>query len=318
MAAITNDLSWSKTRDETLASCPRKYYFQYYGYWGGWLAGADPRTREIYILRNLNTLPLWVGQKIHACIDHTIQNLRWGQPSLAVDKIIEVTLTKMRQEFVNSYYGRYRENPKSRGFFEHEYGLGRGEDDWRDATAQVERCLRTFYGSAVYAALRELPRTAWLEAEEWASFTLDDVRVWVKLDCAFRDAEGRVVIYDWKTGRQLAADTSLQLSCYALYAAQRWGADASRVLAREYNLYHDELREFAVRAEDLAATVTYIRARIEDMRLLLADAATNTPLPEEAFAQTQDLGRCRRCNFLKVCRPELADAAAPPAAEEVT
>jgi len=312
MADIKNDFSWSKSRDDVLTYCPRRYYFQYYAYWEGWLGTAPPRTREIYILKNLSTIPLWTGQKIHECIDHSIQNLRWGHEGLATDRIIDVTLKKMRQEYVSSFYGRYRQRPKSCALFEHEYGVGRGEDDWRDAAAHVERCLKTFYNSGAYARLRALPRESWLEAEEFASFVLDGVKVWVKLDCAFRDADGRVVIYDWKTGKKPAGeDTSLQLSCYALYASAKWGADPARVVAREYHLYHDDEREFPVNAADLDATTTYIRARLDDMRALLADVATNTPLPEEAFSRVDNDDKCRRCNFLRVCRPEAVPPIAP-------
>jgi hypothetical protein len=311
MAELKNDFSWSKSRDEVLRQCPRKYYFQYYGFWGGWQAEAAPRTREIYVLKNLNTLATWIGQKVHDCIDHTVQNLRWGQPGLSVERVVDITLKRMRQEYVSSWHGRYRQRPKSCALFEHEYGTGRGEEDWRDAAAQVERCLTTFYGSAVYERLRALPRGAWLEAEEWAHFFLDGVKVWVKLDCAYRGDEGRVIIYDWKTGKRLTEDTSLQLSCYALYASHRWKADPARVVAREYNLYHEDEREFPVNAADLDATVTYMRAAFDDMRLLLADVATNVPLAEEQFVRTEDLGRCERCNFLRVCRPERLEAIAP-------
>jgi CRISPR/Cas system-associated exonuclease Cas4 (RecB family) len=313
MGEIKNELSWSKSRDEVLRTCPRKYYFQYYASWGGWLKDADPRTRQIYILKNLDSIPTWIGQKVHDCIEHTVQNLRWGQPGLAVDRIVDVTLKKMRQEYISSWHGRYRERPKSCGLFEHEYGTGRGEDDWRDASEQVEKCLRTFYESDVYARLRALPREAWLEAEEWAHFFLDGVKVWVKLDCAYRGDEGQVVIYDWKTGKRLSEETSLQLSCYALYVGQKWNADAARVIAREYNLFHDDEREFAVTAEDLDATVTYMRAAFDDMRLLLDDAENNVPLPEDRFVRTDVERYCERCNFLRVCRPELLGEDGPTA-----
>jgi hypothetical protein len=76
-------------------------------------------------------------------------------------------------------------------------------------------------------------------------------------------------------------------------------------MAREYNLYHDEEREFPVNEADLESTLAYIRARFDDMRALLADAAENEPLPEDDFARTDDTSRCERCNFLKICRPEL-------------
>ena len=37
MATFKNEFSWSKTRDETFKSCPRQYWFAYYGFWNGWL-----------------------------------------------------------------------------------------------------------------------------------------------------------------------------------------------------------------------------------------------------------------------------------------
>ncbi len=304
MGGLKNEFSWSKSRHDVLRRCPRKYYFEYYAFWEGWLGDAPPRTREIYVLKNLATLPAWIGQKVHNCIDHTIQNLRWGQPGLGVDRVVDVTLKRMRQEYVSSWHGRYRQRPKSCALFEHEYGTGRGEDDWRDAAKQVEQCLRTFYGSAVYERLLELPRQAWLEAEEWAHFFLDGVKVWVKLDCAYRDEGERVIIYDWKTGKRLTEDTSLQLSCYALYASHRWRADPAAVVAREYNLYHDDEREFPVRPEDLESTLTRMRASFDDMRAVLEDAENNVPLAEEQFVRTEDPRRCGTCKFLKVCRPE--------------
>jgi CRISPR/Cas system-associated exonuclease Cas4 (RecB family) len=134
---------------------------------------------------------------------------------------------------------------------------------------------------------------------------LDGVKVWVKLDCAYRGEGGRVIIYDWKTGKRMTEDTSLQLSCYALYAGHRWRADPAGVVAREYNLYHDDEREFPVRPEDLESTLTRMRASFDDMRGLLDDVDNNVPLAEEQFVRTEDPRRCGTCKFLKVCRPEL-------------
>jgi hypothetical protein len=51
MTELKNELSWSKTRDEIFRTCPRQYWFAYYGYWNGWHENAPERTRQIYILR---------------------------------------------------------------------------------------------------------------------------------------------------------------------------------------------------------------------------------------------------------------------------
>jgi len=37
MNQIKNEFSWSKNRDEIFGTCPRQYWFTYYGFWNGWL-----------------------------------------------------------------------------------------------------------------------------------------------------------------------------------------------------------------------------------------------------------------------------------------
>ena len=51
MTELKNEFSWSKTRDEIFRTCPRQYWFAYYGYWNGWHENASERTRKIYILK---------------------------------------------------------------------------------------------------------------------------------------------------------------------------------------------------------------------------------------------------------------------------
>jgi len=46
MSEIRNEFSWSKSRDEIFQTCPRQYYFNYYGYWGSWEKGALLARRE--------------------------------------------------------------------------------------------------------------------------------------------------------------------------------------------------------------------------------------------------------------------------------
>ena len=46
MTEIRNEFSWSKSKDEISQACPRQYYFNYYGYWGGGDKSAPERTRQ--------------------------------------------------------------------------------------------------------------------------------------------------------------------------------------------------------------------------------------------------------------------------------
>ena len=102
MGEFRNEFSWSITRDEVFQTCPRQYYFNYYGYWGGWEKDAPDRTRRIYVLKNLKNRYMWAGEKVHGCIKHTLRNLQRGISVLDVDDIVSITLNKMRAEFRSS------------------------------------------------------------------------------------------------------------------------------------------------------------------------------------------------------------------------
>ena len=65
MTEFRNDFSWSKSRDEVFQTCPRQYYFNYYGYWGGWEESAPERTRQIYVIKKLKNRFMWAGEKVH-------------------------------------------------------------------------------------------------------------------------------------------------------------------------------------------------------------------------------------------------------------
>ncbi len=98
MGGLVNEFSWSRSRDSTFKDCRRRYYFQYYGSWGGWEATADPETREIYILKQLKSRQMWAGEVVHSCIERSLENLRAGIEPLALEKILSLTLDQMRTE----------------------------------------------------------------------------------------------------------------------------------------------------------------------------------------------------------------------------
>ena len=87
---LQNTFSWSVSRDNLFRECLRKYYFSYYGYWGGWQQDAPERTRMIYILKQLKNRPIWIGQVVHSCIARSLQNLSRGVPLLDLQEILNL------------------------------------------------------------------------------------------------------------------------------------------------------------------------------------------------------------------------------------
>lgn len=309
MAELKNDFTWSLSRDGCFRTCPRRYYYHYYASWGGWEATAPERARRLYVLKKLKTASMWVGERVHVCIQRTLENLRRGITVLSPGKIVEVTLAQMREDFRSSRAGTYWKRPKTCALFEHEYRIPVSDERWRGRAAAMETCLRNFYGSELFAMLRALPREAWLEVEKLDKFTLDGIKVWARLDCAFRD-RGLLHIYDWKTGKSLAEENSIQLVCYSLYAQQKWGVGPEELRTSEYYLLVDRLQDYRVTPGDIEDAKAYIRGSVADMASLLVDAAGNVPMAEGAFAKTENLAACRRCDFVGECRQDVAAALA--------
>ena len=302
---LENTFSWSVSRDGVLRECPRKYYFSYYGHWGGWLANAPERTREIYVLKQLKNRATWVGQTVHDCIARTLHNISRSMPVLPVDEILSITRNIMRQDWRHSRSGRYRENPRAYcGLFEHEYGIEVTDDEWRRVAEDVDLCLRTFYESEHYRELRDTPPSDYLEVEQFSSLDLDSTELRIKLDCATR-AKDRVVVWDWKTGKK-GADTglSIQMGCYALYASATYGARLEDVVTRRFDLSRGVMHERTLTRPSLDEMLAYVRGSIADMLALLEDAAENRA-DEASFAKVERRGVCLKCNFLKVCNPNL-------------
>jgi CRISPR/Cas system-associated exonuclease Cas4 (RecB family) len=301
MSTFKNEFSLSISRDRVFQTCPRQYYFNYYGYWGGWETDALERTRQIYILKQLMNRYMWAGSKVHDCIKHTLTNLQRGISVLEDDQIVSITLNQMREEFRSSRDKRYLTHPKTCALFEHEYDLDILDADWKRIAVDMEQCLRNFYGSETFDMLKELPKQMWLEVEDFSSFNLDNTKIWAVLDCSFQTEDGGITIIDWKTGRKTSEDVSMQLSCYAMYATEKWGVDPEKVKLIEYNLLANQGAEFTVGASEIENTKTYIAGSIADMQSLLVDVGENVPKEENAFQKVEDERTRANCNFRKVC-----------------
>lgn len=297
---IKNDFSWSVSRNRLFQACPRQYFFNYYGYWGGWDSNAPERTRKIYILKNLKNRYMWAGEKVHDCIKHTLTNLQRGVSVLDVDQIVSITLNQMREEFRSSRQKRYLTHPKTCALFEHEYEQTISDADWKKMADNLVQCLKNFYSSETYTMLKNLTPEAWLEVEDFSSFHLDQTKIWAVLDCSFRTEDG-ITIIDWKTGRRTSKDVSLQLSCYAMYASRKWGIEPEKIKLIEYNLLANQGAEFFITKGEIENAKEYIYGSIADMQSLLLNPDDNVPKDEEAFRKVEDERTRAFCNFQKVC-----------------
>ncbi|MBI4638207.1 MAG: PD-(D/E)XK nuclease family protein [Candidatus Rokubacteria bacterium] len=303
MPALTNDFSWSRSRDSTFQECRRRYFYRYYGSWGGWEADAPAEVRRLYILKQLSSRQQWAGRVVHDAVEMALHAFRDGR-DIPVEPFIRDVIERMRGEWKSSRAGRYRENPKTVALFEHEYAVDLPPEAWQALSRNVSTCLRNFFRLPLLATIRRTSPEHW-SIEHWSKvFDFEGTQIWIAPDFGFWTGEGRLALVDWKTGGANPDAAAFQLGCYALYAQAVLG-----VAPRDVDLYEANLREPQVTPlrwddERLEAIQEQLRLSIRSMKAYLADPEANVAAITD-FERTEDLRICKWCNFRAVCRPEL-------------
>ncbi|MFM7142963.1 MAG: RecB family exonuclease [Alphaproteobacteria bacterium] len=312
MAELRNELSWSRTRDGSFETCPRRYWFDYYGSWGGWNESSERRTREIYVLKKLSTRWMWIGSAVHEAIENVLRSLQRGERQ-EVGPVAEATVERMRADFRDSRAGKHRERPgRHVGLFEHEYGIEVSQQRWKEGADHARACIARFFESPYAETFAGLPAESWLQVEKLDGFDQDGVHVHVKIDAVFRRPDGRVEIVDWKTGRRDRGGEGgnrVQLACYALHALEKgWVDRPEDIVTVEYALATGTpyLREVDPAA--ITQVREYIRTSIGGMKALLDDVERNLAT-EARFEPKPSPANCRWCNFRRVCPSAAPDRA---------
>ena len=289
--------AWSASRHDTFATCPRKYYYSYYGIL------EDP---EVQRLKHLSALALWAGSVVHETIEDFLRaNDGIPEPAVQEALIRSVVHDRMLNEWKQSEGG-------VRGFrlFEHEYAQPIEQEDKKILVGIVMRSLRNFFKSQLLREAFKVSRKAWLSMEELVSFHVGDVPVFLRMDLAFRDERGRVRIVDWKTGRRAGKFNDIQVAGYALYAAEQgWAKSATEISTELAYLFWPRYVRKEVTQPVLEAARGFVTRSAQTMRALLFDPGANTARIED-FPRVDKPRICRRCNFRKLCfpRPDVLDA----------
>jgi hypothetical protein len=307
MAELTNEFSWSKSRHEKFAECRRAYYYAYYGSWGGWEAAHGTAVRELYVLKKLSSRWQWAGSVVHSALKGVLQRARVTGDVLPLEKVLERTRARARSEWSTSREKSYwREASRIVGLVEHEYGEAIPAGDWKALyEAVVDGSLRAFYSSPTLDEIRRTPRERWLTVDELDAWEFEGTRIWVAVDFAYRDQDGRVHVLDWKTGKERGVDHT-QVGVYALYARNKWGIALDGVVGGLVYLAPGpggapgERVDVAADSAALDACQAQMRSSIAGMKALLADPERNVAAPA-AFPRLEEREACRRCPFRRPC-----------------
>jgi len=305
MGELANEFSWSRSRDYTFQDCRRKYFYHYYGSWGGWDAGADDEVRRLYILKQLASRQQWAGRVVHDAIEIALHAFASGR-ELPVEPFVADVIERMRGEWRSSRSGRYRESPKTPALFEHEYAVDVKPETWQAVSRNVAACLRNFFRLPLLAVIRQTAAEHW-SIEHWSKvFDFEGTSVWVAPDFGFWTDSGRLALVDWKSGAANGTTAAFQLGCYALYASEVLGVPPGKVDLFEANLRAPRVTQIQWDDARLEAVREQLRLSIRSMKAYLVDPQANVARLAD-FEKSEDLRICKRCNFRAVCRPELEE-----------
>ncbi len=299
--------SWSASRHDTFATCRRRYYYSYY---------ASLDDEEIRRLKKLSALPLWAGSVVHDTIESFLRTKdALPSPEEQEALIRSVVHSGMVTDWRESEAGLPPgDGPPYGGgsfrfrLFEHEYGIPVEQEDKRIAVNTVMRSLKNFFRTATLREALEVGRARWLALEDLVSFHVGDVEVFLRMDLAYRDRDGRVVIVDWKTGRGEGRFNEVQVAGYALYATEKgWVGDPEEISTELSYLVIPKAVRRGVTKKMIEHARSFIARSARDMKALLLDPVENLARLED-FPMIDRPQVCRRCNFRRLCFPRAEDA----------
>ncbi len=313
---LANELTWSVSRSRLFRSCPRAYYFQYYGAWKGWLAQAPPRARLLYRLKKMTSFPLWGGDIVHKLIQKTLADFQRSRQKPTLVQLQEQARSALNQGWKESLSGEWKTNPKGKtNLFEHYY-RGEGEaisqEQIQALRAKVFDALEGFLSCGILDTLAPLPVGQWGDIDTTKSFVAGELpalenapalplKVWCALDFSYQDSQGILHIVDWKTGIEHREELRLQLSCYALYALKTGNIPLERI-SLEGVFLNDagRISHYEISPENLVTAQEQILKSASAMRAKLQDPARNLA-QEEDFPCTSDTRQCLRCPYRQAC-----------------
>ncbi len=301
---ITNQFRWSKSRAGVFNDCRRKYYLRYYRHWGGWKPEADELSRLAYRLGKMFSMPILVGSAVHEILSRHFRARKFEvnremEPERAVDL--------MRTVWMNARKELWRENPKKYPpLFEIYYDRIPSVDRLREYAEKARSAFTTVRGSLLYSRICSLSAGdyLWIDpvGESFSEEIIFEVSPYQAIsvpDLVIQEGE-RVVIVDWKTGKEKEADR-IQVEAAAAWAAQALGTGDREIEGVLFYTESGEERRFPIGREDVDRVEELIREDMAAMSACLRDPENNIPRGEDHFPLQENRAFCRYCEFQEIC-----------------
>jgi CRISPR/Cas system-associated exonuclease Cas4 (RecB family) len=295
--------SWSNSRHKTFLECTRKYYHQYYESHNGWLYEAPEENKAAYRLKNIKNIQLLLGDLVHKVIDRQLKNFL-NDKVLFTEEDMNVLVTQnLNKAYLDSTkYRQYWFNkPKSYQML-HEiyYGNGLTADGIAAAKTKLEMNVKNFFTSKTYQDILTKLEMHVLHSEDFQTFEVNGVDVFVVLDFVYKDvSQEKWIVVDWKTGKE-SEDDRKQLAFYALFLSREHNIPVEDIVLRNEYLLSGKSVEYKLTQFEIDSAQQLMNESIYHMLNYLDDPVKNKPVDKEYF-EMHESNRCHSCNFKEKC-----------------
>ena len=300
------DFSWSLTRHKVVLDCQRKYGYDYYVSHNGWLKyNVAPIAQHAYRLKKLQHLPMFFGKIVHELIEETIKEIMYTHTLPSANSLVERARKMLNDAYITSkyQYDTWAAKPnKHNMFFDIYY---HGELDKEAVSIYQGRLASIFENFLNSHTVQELMTKGQQldikQPEQFRYIMIDDVKVFLVMDLLYQDVEtGQWVIVDWKTGKSSEADRQ-QLALYAYYLQEKMDVPLEDILVRNEYLLANNHVETTLELFDIENLLYIFSQSTQYMKQFQADVLTNEPYELEAFARTEFVEKCDKCNYKEIC-----------------
>ena len=290
---------------KVINSCLREYYYTYYGSHNGWTFEASEEQRVAWRLKKLSNIWLALGDKIHEAIKLMITNNTQEEKKQIVKDYIKKELNKIVRCSIENYKtGAWDEYPRGDMLQDYYYGGKLDEKSINEIKDRIDLCVNSYFYSRSYIEINN-ENTKVLEIDEgkFDYITIEGLKVYALIDALYINSNYEYVIVDWKTGGSSDEDRE-QLLVYALYVMEKYNVPISKIVGRVEYLLTEENIEYRFSKEDIKSIEDRIKLDINVIDALLEDKDLNKPRYKEDFLKCENLKKCSKCKFRKLCLRE--------------
>lgn len=297
--------SWSQSRDNIFKECLRKYYYQYYCGYNGWLETAPEINKSAYRLKQLTNLYLGFGEIVHSLIEDIIKYRLQKK-----EQFSSVVMAERIKKELNSLYRDSRnkniwlQNVKKFHMLHEIYYNGMLPAKRVEIIKErIEPITNNFFSSITYKDLTSPGQI--IQIEKLNDFYYANNKIYVKIDLLYRDKDNNFVVVDWKTGMENERSEN-QLQIYALYLANKYkNINIDNSSFRLEYLLNGECISNNISFEDMEKTKNNIIESIKKMKSYLLDKDNNIPKAEKQFIAKPEKHKCGECNYKEICNEKV-------------